>query len=255
MNIEIINTHFDMSYEEYEKLDGIRTHELIDLSKSPFHYKNRDKVEFSGAEFGRAVHTAILEPELFKFEVKELFKINNEPLNLRLKAHREYVEQSGIKFLSLQEMEMIENYKNQFNYTHHSFDTEVSFQYRLNGILCKSRIDYIDLKHGFVGDIKTISNEYSIGNPLYYFQKSNYDVQGYLTWRLATTLIKTISFPYIEFYMCFKNAPYPTQSIFVAPERLADTAIPKLTKALENLELYNSGLYSEYESLSPIFID
>jgi len=60
----------DLSYADYEAIDAVRASDLKALGKSPRHYHWRQTHPFDSStlRLGRAVHTAVLEPERYAAE-------------------------------------------------------------------------------------------------------------------------------------------------------------------------------------------
>lgn len=249
MNIQLLKVYKGMPYEEYEKLEGIRTHELILLSQSPFHYARRDQISFASADLGVSAHAKLLEDKK-DYKIKENFSIDGESLNLRLKAHREYVEENQIKFLSQEEHSMIQRWNKQFMFIKgEEFESEISIQYTINGVLCKSRLDYMDSRG--VGDVKTVAGEWSVRNHLHYIRNLNYDVQGYICLILANKL-KDNNYIYFDYFFCYKNSPYATQRIRVSLEKLEETALHKIEKAISNFQAMELGILGDHDGLEEI---
>ena len=81
-----------MTREEYHKHEALSISRLSLIAKSPQHYKLNEVVETPSMAFGTKIHLAVLEPQKFKeLYVVEPDSINGEPINKRLKAHREFL--------------------------------------------------------------------------------------------------------------------------------------------------------------------
>ena len=149
-----------VSNQDYHSSPGISKSGLDLINKSPAHYQFATPRKPSAAmHIGTAVHTAILEPELFKRDYMLLENIDDK----RKSEYKEAVKQFGKEnVLIKQEASMIKgiqesinanpaasNLLNQEGYAELSF-----FATDENGILLKCRFDFLT-ESGLAIDLKT----------------------------------------------------------------------------------------------------
>lgn len=85
-----------LTYEEYNALNGLRCTELKRFAQSPYKYKyGSQKKTTKSLDLGRAVHAAILEPEIFEDEYILAPKISDK----RLKEYKELAKKHEDKII------------------------------------------------------------------------------------------------------------------------------------------------------------
>lgn len=164
---------FDLSWSAYRDLDAVNWSALKQLQRSPAHYRHeltRGGADSDAMKLGRAVHTAVLEPEVFLARFVtftgerragkewESFKAKSEGREVltAAQAHEVHALQSAVRSSSVaapflaggkREVSLLWNHK-QADIT--SEGTVLSPGYR---VACKGRLDYL-CEEGIV-DLKT----------------------------------------------------------------------------------------------------
>jgi hypothetical protein len=150
-----------MTYAEYAKVDALNWSTLREMRRSPLHYRHRlenPREDTTGLALGRAVHTAVLEPERFPLEYVvfggarragkewEAFKEANDGLTI-LKAD-EFANVIAMR-------DAVHRHKTAMSYlSGGAAEQTVTWIERINGveIACKARPDYIG---SVIADLKS----------------------------------------------------------------------------------------------------
>jgi exodeoxyribonuclease VIII len=232
---------------EYHKWDALSNTGLGHLTRSPAHYKaylEEPPADTPAFKLGRAVHAAVLEPEIFKAQ----YAFAPMDLNIRTNAGKEELAELEKKFgvsnvLSFADYQMcleiqvsVRKRKAATGLLGGDGECEVSVLWtdEASGIVCKARADRISpkLSGGTIVDLKTTGDasraefEKSIFNFGYHRQGAFY---------LAGFQAVGIDVRHFSIIAVEKKRPYA-----VAPYRLTDGAIDAgLDQINPLLELYN----------------
>lgn len=93
-----------MNYEEYDEIDAERWTVLASMADSPAHYQEakQKRFETKSLRLGRAVHCALLEPDLFK---TRWVTYTGKKRDKRIKEYQEFLERNrGAEILNAAEM-------------------------------------------------------------------------------------------------------------------------------------------------------
>ena len=179
---------YDLPNDEYHSMEGISKSSLDLIHKSPAHYKyflENPREQTEAMAIGSAVHTAVLEPDLFDKEYVVAPKIDRRTKKGK-EEYAEFVEENGDKkTLDKPTYEMIMGISDKvnsiplFQSIMDGAKTEVSAFYRDGDILRKSRAD-IYREDGILADLKTCQDasyaavQRSIHSWRYYVQSPFY---------------------------------------------------------------------------------
>jgi len=207
-----------LSRKEYDAIEALSQSDLKTILKSPLHFTKRKEMrkETDAMAFGTAFHLAVLEPQEFKRRYIVLpSEIDGKPVNKRLKAHKEWIENYKIEnsdkiCLDDDDMEKITGMLNSLA-SHETAmmlltggESEVSTTWDYRGHKCKGTIDKWHDKHELFGptlvELKTArdasSEEFGreTYNRLYDFQLAYYS-EAVKPNRVFSVVVET-SFPY-----------------------------------------------------------
>lgn len=156
-----------MTYHEYEKLPGIRVHELMDVLKSPARYlynKQNPSPTTPAMRLGTLVHRAVLEPAVFVNTVRQM----PEGLDRRTKegkaVHESLLSEMdpGGEIVSADDFAKITGMRNEImqhpaaGELIRSSATEMSHQWNLaGGRMAKGRADAVHSFASILAEIKT----------------------------------------------------------------------------------------------------
>lgn len=149
--------------EKYEDIEAMNWSSLKNMATSPLLYKFRtenQRPDSPSLALGRAVHCAVLEPELFN----ERFKILGSDINLRTKAgkkKRDEIIESGVEFIRSNDLATVELCR--LSVEKHEYassalkntdrEKPITWNDPETGILCKGRLDAVNRSR--VVDLKT----------------------------------------------------------------------------------------------------
>ena len=155
--------HYGISFEKYASWPAMNISVLKHLEESPTraYYKKLSQGSTRSKDIGRAVHCAVLEPDLFNKQF-----VGPVPGNANSKEHKEAkveLRKAGAHVFTASEWQsvlaMAKNLKahKQLSELLEGADTEVSIVWtdETTGLPCKARIDILSVGLGILGDIKT----------------------------------------------------------------------------------------------------
>lgn len=229
---------FDLPFSDYLKDPALSSHQAMEYLKSPLRYlhnKQHPKEPTNAMIIGRAVHTAILEPE--KFE-KEFIK---QPAFSQRKADQEakaaFLENCGsLQPIKAADWEMIEKITHSFRHSYPaqeiaSFKKEVSLFFNVGGVDCKARIDALSVDGLVFVDLKTTEDPdpSKFRREFFYY---NYDFQMAF-YQMAIRAVMQLSItPTCYIYAIGKTEPVEVTRHVVCRE-VMEYGAGKVSKALE----------------------
>jgi exodeoxyribonuclease VIII len=195
--------------KQYREHPALSYSDLVWLDKSPLHFKNRDKLrkETEAMRLGTLLHLGVLEPERFKnaycIEPEE---IDGQPINRRVKAHRDYLEQwrnqnKGKIFIRPEDMDTLTTMFNALATHKYAKQyltggvSEVMAFGEYKGVPIKGRCDYLVEIPGLgktIVDLKKTQDASPKG-----FERSIYNYKYYLQAAVYTKLFKADSFVFV----------------------------------------------------------
>lgn len=234
-----------MSEDDYRALKALNQSRLALFAKSPLHYKTHDpeKPPTKSQRFGTLFHMAVLEPSRFKgaYALEPEFMPDGEPINRRVKKHREYLafwnkENEGKIPVTAGELETITGMLTSLSSNEEAikyFQTEMTERVAVwdhNGRLLKAKADAIIDMPGMgrtVVDLKTTSDASEKG-----FEKSIYNYCYFLQayWYLTGFQAQSFVFVAIE-----SGPPYAI-GIYRADQSIIDLGEMKAKRWLEYLD-------------------
>lgn len=245
--------------QEYRAMEGLTKTDLSYLAKSPLHYINRSTLfkETDAMKLGTLVHKAILEPMEFKNKfVLAPKEIDGQPVNRRVKAHREFLQDfeaslaiKGQTSIDESEMDTLSGILAQVGQDKTLPDLinrgfpEATAVWEIDGRKCKGRSDYFLPNSPYgraVIEIKT-TNDGRLSSFSRQSYNLNYDLGAwwYLNGFEATEFI---------FVVLETKPPYPI-SIFRADESFLAHGEMRAKKLLEQLKkCEDSGIWHGYTS-------
>lgn len=236
---------FYVEEQTYHQSVGMNQSSLKNLIRSPEYYKFRKENPMQQTEsmmFGSAVHTAILEPQLFDDLYAIIPKVDKRTKAGKVKWAIFEEENQGKTLLKEEQAERIRDIVKKvkskvsiLNYIDNGFK-EVSFYGEMNGILCRGRADNLIPDLGMIVDIKTTQDARPIE-----FQRSaikyGYDIQSAYYLDLASK-VTGVQFDKFIFITIESNAPHGMQ-VYVADPVLVEIG---RTKYQQGMEIYNECL-------------
>lgn len=181
---------YEYTNEEYHSGPGVSRSALLELNRSPlhywYHYLNPDKPRhqpppiikvIDALDFGNALHTYILEPELFDEQYEVI-----EPIKRNTKAGKIIYEEALDRIMGTGKLLICESAHNAILKTYESvkkdpyaldlirgaqFEKSIYWVDQETGIQCKVRPDI--WQPNFIGDLKTAANasEKAFGRAIY----------------------------------------------------------------------------------------
>jgi exodeoxyribonuclease VIII len=160
--------YYDIPFEDYVSCEAINASALKEFRKSPLHFqiaRSFQRKPTEALQFGRVVHTLVLEPEKFWNEYACL----SDDVDLRTTAgknmKKDAVERHPGKTI-IRNAEFKAAEKIAENVKAHSKITpflarakrEISIKWNIDEIPCKGRIDAYVQSHGVILDLKTTQN-------------------------------------------------------------------------------------------------
>ena len=182
-----------MTEGEYRSLPALNASRFKAFYRSPYHFFNQKEVETTEAmKIGTAVHTAMLEPDLYESSIGYLPDIDARTTEGKaikkaflekyadktiLKADsKEIVDRACIALGSSDEWKAIKANKN--------MRYEMVVMQELFGVPCKARLDLVDVEGGIIRDIKTCDDSgivkfvYTVKDRLYWVQAAFYTLMA-----------------------------------------------------------------------------
>lgn len=158
----------NVPFEEYRRADGINSHGLMDVLRSPAHYYEArynkiEKKESEALQFGKLFHYAILEPEYFQknYVIQPKFdkrtKIGKEAFQLWLNTVNPkniIVPEDMVDQLTAMANKVLKHPRARKLLERGVRETTMFWNDRETGELCKMRPDFVTEK-GHMVDIKT----------------------------------------------------------------------------------------------------
>lgn len=169
--------HYDVPAEVYHDLDAINRGQIVQFDRDPAEWAaGKEQMDADALRFGRAVHGAVLEPDIFDPVVVDI-------KGTRTKAFKEVLaDNSGEMVLTADEFDQVEHMARAVR-EHEGCasllsggQAEVTYVWRdsATDLLCKTRLDYRGM--GYAVDLKTT------GKPVGEFRRAvysyAYDVQA-----------------------------------------------------------------------------
>lgn len=161
--------------KNYDDLEGVRQSELKLILKSPRHFLERTGLgtRTKALSLGSLFHALVLEGEpvaLSRFYV-EPDEIEGEPINKRLKAHREFLENLAVECAGKEAVTKdqwdtaklmqarIESNKDAMELL--KGKAEIFMQGEMDGVMVKGQADLLNIEKSYVVDLKTTSKSAS----------------------------------------------------------------------------------------------
>ena len=186
-----------MSESEYRSLPALNASRFKAFYRSPYHFFNQSEVETTeNMKIGTAIHTAVLQPELYEAEIGYLPDVDGRTkegkaikaeFDLKyadktiLKAKSEEVVKRAVQAILVSpEWSLIKANKN--------MRYEQVLMCDLFGTPCKARLDLLDVENGIIRDIKSCDDasidkfKYTIKDRLYWLQAGFYTLMAELTY-------------------------------------------------------------------------
>jgi exodeoxyribonuclease VIII len=215
--------------------------------KSVYHHLNQIRKETSAMSLGTAVHTAMLEPDVYNSEYYVVPK-----LDLRKKVdkilYQEHIEKSqGKKVIGQEDSDIIQSIMRNFN--HHELAkkycngiVELSHYGEYKGVPVRVRPDVMNNVGQYIADVKTCQD-----NSPRAFRSDIYKWAYHLQ-AAAYSLI--LGFPIENFRFIAVETKYPfTVEVYGLSEDLIEQGINAFHSALEDWRLYlNTGIIQGYKT-------
>ncbi len=174
----------EMSPEDYNKADGMRSSNLKHLLKSPAHYLEAIRNPFKATaamQLGTAVHMAILEPDRFDNECVADEKVDLRTNVGKARAAEFAIANEGKTIITAQNMDAIGLIRDQiFNNIKVAelldggiCEGSLFWNDHESNVDCKARPDFISRSRGYLVDVKTTQDatfsEFSKSIAKYYY--------------------------------------------------------------------------------------
>jgi exodeoxyribonuclease VIII len=178
-----------MTESEYRSLPALNASRFKAFYRSPYHFFNQKEVETTEAmRIGTAVHTAMLEPELYDSTIGYMPDVDGRT-NEGKAIKKAFAEQyAGKTILKAESKEIVQRaciglqYSNEWK----AIKAIPEMRYEqviladLQGIHCKARLDLVDVERGIIRDIKTCDDAgivkfcHTVKDRLYWLQSAFY---------------------------------------------------------------------------------
>ncbi len=215
-----------MTESDYRSLPALNASRFKAFYRSPYHFFNQKEVETTEQmKIGTAVHTALLEPELYSSSIgflpdvdgrttegkaiKKAFEEKYAGKTILKAASEEIVNRAVSAVANSDEWKAIK--------ASPSTRYELVVMAELAGVACKARLDLVDVENGIIRDIKTCDDAgiqkfcYTIKDRLYWVQA------GFYTLMAERMYNKEFNF---EFIAVETSDPSTAQFHAVDPEEL-----------------------------------
>lgn len=231
-----------ISNEEYHKDREFLSSSVIkvlyhDVKKYEEEYINGNKELKKSASLdeGTAIHTKILEPELYDSQIvvyPEMKKLGHAYKNFELEHPNKLI-------LSLSQSMKIEKMHKAFNNRAeavsmiNSCEKEFTICSEISGVKVKMRADAINVEQGFIADIKSTSysSELEVFKENAYSQLLSYDISAALYTKIASQVYNK---PFDFYYIVISKQDYVC-NIYKASQQSLLNGNNKINKALEKL--------------------
>lgn len=160
--------YYDVPFEDYIACEAINASALKEFRKSPLHFqlaRNFQRKPTEALQFGRVVHTLVLEPEKFWLEyaclADDVDLRTTQGKNMRKDAMERHPGKTIIRNAEFKAAEKIaENIKKHSKISPFlsKAKREISIKWDIDGIACKGRIDAYVESRGIILDLKTTQN-------------------------------------------------------------------------------------------------
>lgn len=234
----------ELSNEAYRSRPEISYSDLTWIKKSPWHFKNRDKLrrETQAMRLGTLLHLAVLEPERFKnsWAMEPGAMPDGIEINRRVKAHREHLAgwkqtNEGKIFIRQEEMDTLTAMLTSIAGSAECQSlltggrSEVGGFGEILGLKMKARVDYFIPNHPVYGRVVVDLKKTQDASP-YGWSRSIYNYLYHVQSYIYKTIFKADNFIWI----CVEESDFaPPPAIY----RCADVTMDKgqeLTEALIN---------------------
>ena len=210
----------DMPFEEYNKIDAIRSHDLTSIIKDPYTWKYETKPDSEASFFveGRLQHCLFLEPHVFNDEFVVAPNIDRRT-KVGKEEYAEFMETSGTRTVITQAMydECQARVEVLDALTPKEGDrTELTIVFAYYGHKCKSRLDM--LSNNTIIDLKTCRS----ASPRSFIQSVRsygYYQQG--AFYLTAGQCAGLDVDKFQFLAIQKAQPYPYVVYELTPESIA----------------------------------
>jgi hypothetical protein len=210
----------DMPFEEYNKIDAIRSHDLTSIIKDPYTWKYETKPDSEASFFveGRLQHCLFLEPHVFNDEFVVAPNIDRRT-KVGKEEYAEFMETSGTRTVITQAMydECQARVEVLDALTPKEGDrTELTIVFDYYGHKCKSRLDM--LSNNTIIDLKTCRS----ASPRSFIQSVRsygYYQQG--AFYLTAGQCAGLDVDKFQFLAIQKAQPYPYVVYELTPESIA----------------------------------
>jgi len=182
-----------MTESDYRSLPALNASRFKAFYRSPYHFLNQKEVETTEQmKIGTAVHTALLEPELYSSSIgflpdvdgrttegkaiKKAFEEKYAGKTILKAASEEIVNRAVSAVVRSDEWDAIKANK--------GTRYELVVMAELFGVACKARLDLVDVENGIIRDIKTCDDAgiqkfcYTIKDRLYWLQAGFYTLMA-----------------------------------------------------------------------------
>jgi hypothetical protein len=210
----------DMPFEEYNKIDAIRSHDLTSIIKDPYTWKYETKPDSEASFFveGRLQHCLFLEPHVFNDEFVVAPNIDRRT-KVGKEEYAEFMETSGTRTVITQAMydecqarvEVLDALRPK-----EGDRTELTIVFDYYGHKCKSRLDM--LSNNTIIDLKTCRS----ASPKSFIQSVRsygYYQQG--AFYLTAGQCAGLDVDKFQFLAIQKAQPYPYVVYELTPESIA----------------------------------
>lgn len=233
------------SNEQYHSNTSISASGLKTIfKKSVYHYLNQKPFSSSSLELGSAIHTILLEPEIFKNEYYIIPKVDRRTKEGKSEYNKHLMAANGRKMISTDEMEIIEPVLENFN------NHELAKEYCVGKIELSHYGNFMDIPirvrpdvkgFNFISDIKTCQDNSPAAFKKDIF-KYNYHLQ-------ATFYSDALGFPAENFRFIAIETNYPyTIEVYSLSEEMIEKGRNAYKSAIESWKLYlDTGVVSGYK--------
>lgn len=227
------NGIYEISNDEYHSSLGISRSGLTKIIDAPIYYKaayidKKGSIQTNAMIIGNALHTKVLEPELFNSQYYCLSKIDRRTTDGKAEYAKALAMSNGKTLIKSEDMDLIEvlSYSIKNNNDAIGLMENTLHEKSLywtddeTGILCKARPDFMFLSEriSYVGDIKTTKN----ASP-FNFQKDMFNYGYHIQAAMIAEGLKQIKGIIVEdfYYVVVEKAePYVTAIYKINSEAL-----------------------------------
>lgn len=235
------------SNEQYHSSKDISASGLKKIyQKSVYHYLNQKPFSSSSLDLGSAIHTVLLEPEIFKNEFYVMGKVDRRTKEGKKEYNKHLMAANGRKLLTQNEMNIIEPVKE--NFAKHDLakeycvgKIELSHYLKFLSVPVRVRPDVKGVN--FISDIKTCQD-----NSPKAFKR---DVYKYAYHLQAAFYSDALGFPAENFRFIAIETNYPYSiEVYSLSEDMIEQGRNAYKSAIESWILYlDTGVESGYKGL------